>query len=113
MSLLLIAEAYLLARFKNKEAFPSLSRSTRGRWFGNLTVSKISIIPLVVIYPEGTLPVINFLFPYASIGNEKFSSFIIPFSSGLIQLFKEKFQKTNKKKLTENVSYLPIIVRAL
>ncbi|HLS36054.1 MAG TPA: PDZ domain-containing protein [Bacillota bacterium] len=113
MSLLLIAEAYLLARFKNKEAFPSLSRSTRGRWFGNLTVSKISIIPLVIIYPEGTLPVINFLFPYASIGNEQFSFFIIPFAIGFSHIFKGKLPESYTKKLAGNVLSLAIIVMVL
>lgn len=106
----LIGEAVLYFLFKDKEAFPRLAYSERGRWYGKLQVNKLSIIPFMVFLPTSNGAITNSLLPILTIGDQEYALFIMPFIIGFNHLFQGGLPEDYTKSLSYSVFGLGLLV---
>lgn len=113
IGLMLIAEGFLFHFYKDDEAFSTLSFSKRGRWYGKLQLSKLSIIPFVLFVPDhGTTTIGNF-WPQFAFGDVNYTLFIMPFAIGFNHYIKGSLPSVVTKAISKKVFVLAFIVIGL
>ena len=113
IGLMLIAEGFLFHFYKDDEAFSTLSFSKRGRWYGKLQLSKMSIIPLILFVPDhGTTTIGNF-WPQFAFGDVNYTLFIMPFAIGFNHYIKGSLPSVVTKAISKKVFVLAFIVIGL
>lgn len=110
LGLFLIVEAVLLKNLKRNETFPSLSLSRRGIWVGQHRLKRMTIIPVFLLIPTGTLLPIEPYWPYLTLGEQTYGIILIPFLLGFDFLAKGHMPMQAARKLSGSVLLLGIVI---
>jgi hypothetical protein len=85
LSLLLLAEGYLIWKFGGKGTSPAVLKSKRGFPIGVHFSQKLWGIPVMVLIPGDSLAQIFSWWPTLSLQGQTFSLFLVPFGIGFFQ----------------------------
>ena len=112
MSLLLLAEAFLIRRGKGSDSFPELKKSKRGKFVGQHRLKKITIIPVFALLPGGLLEPILPWWPLLELSGESFGLILIPYVLGFEYQIKSMLTSVASKKLAGQHILLALLVFA-
>lgn len=83
MGLLLLFESHMVSSVSADQTFPELSTSSRGKLIGQHRLKKITLIPLLMIWPVGSLTSVFSWWPVFEWGGEPFGLIIFPLLIGV------------------------------
>ncbi|TYR80104.1 PDZ domain-containing protein [Priestia megaterium] len=98
LSLLVIAEGYLIWKFGAKGTSPAIVKSKRGQEIGAHFSQKLWVVPLVVLIPGDAITSMFSWWPVLSIKGTSFSLFFVPFAIGF-------YQRIQSMLPTESISF--------
>ncbi|WP_163536477.1 PDZ domain-containing protein [Gracilibacillus sp. YIM 98692] len=113
LAIFLLAEAWILSRFKVHDSYPELVESKRGKYQGQHRVKKLTMIPFFTLVPGGFIEPITDTWPILEIGGETYGLLILPYLVGFEYLFKSDVPKYNVKLLSSRLILLSVFVLLL
>lgn len=113
LGLLLIIEAIMIGRLKDRDWFSDLMLSKRGKWVGMHHLKKATIIPFFVLVPSGMITSFASFWPYISIGGETYGVLLVPFLLGFDHLVIGSSPKKACSYFAKSVGLLGVIVLGL
>lgn len=108
MSLLLFVESLLIKRVEKQDTFPCIALSDRGVWVGVHHIKRLTLIPLVMLVPEGAITSFAPWWPYLSIGETSLGLVVIPFLIGFNYKAKGHFHQDAIYKLAKANTFLAV-----
>lgn len=113
LGFLLIAEAILLFRVKEDDMFAELEKTNRGKWIGIQHLKKMSVIPMFLLIPVGSIESFVSYWPYVTIGGTTFGLFLLPMCIGFDYRVKSKPPMIAKKTLAKTTLWIGILTLGL
>ncbi|MFD1067680.1 PDZ domain-containing protein [Oceanobacillus locisalsi] len=106
--LLLFVESLLIKRIEKQDVFPSIQLSDRGAWVGVQQLKRLTVVPLLMLVPEGAITSFAPWWPYLSIGESSLGLVLIPFLIGFNYKAKGHFHEEAIYKLAKANTFLAI-----
>ncbi|WP_245832984.1 PDZ domain-containing protein [Oceanobacillus timonensis] len=106
--LLLFVESLLIKRIEKQDVFPSIQLSDRGAWVGAQQLKRLTVVPLLMLVPEGAITSFAPWWPYLSIGESSLGLVLIPFLIGFNYKAKGHFHQEAIYKLAKANTFLAI-----
>lgn len=118
MSLLVLAEGYLIWKFGAKGTSPAIVKSKRGQEIGAHYSQKLWVVPLFVLIPGSAITSVFPWWPVLSIDGTSFSLFFVPFAIGFYQRIQsmvpfKSIEFTGKRVLALGVGLTIITIAAI
>lgn len=106
--LLLFVESLLIKRVEKQDVFPRIKLSDRGVWVGEQQIKRLTVVPLLMLVPEGVITSFAPWWPYLSIGETSLGLVLIPFLIGFNYKAKGHFHQDAIYKLAKANTFLAI-----
>lgn len=106
--LLLFVESLLIKRVEKQDLFPRIGLSDRGVWVGEQQIKRLTVVPLLMLVPEGLITSFAPWWPYLSIGESSLGLVLIPFLIGFNYKAKGHFHQDAIYKLAKANTFLAI-----
>lgn len=113
LTLLIIAEGFLISRNGSKGTSPKLMIGKRGLVVGIHEVKRLWMLPVFLIIPGDALQSSFAWWPLFSIGEESYALILVPFSIGFSQHIKGMLPSESVKNVGKRVIKLGIILAVL
>lgn len=110
MGLFIIYESYLLSHIQEDETFPERIQGVRGKKIGQHRVKKAALIPIISLFPAGTLVSSIEWWPIISIGDQSFGFIVFPVMIGFEHVVKGMLPKKALHRFTQSLLILGLIV---
>lgn len=79
LTIFLLAETTLVLIPKKQTTFPSLQKSSRGKWIGALNIKRALVLPFLIYIPTEWL---ESMFPFIAFSNSEYQLILFPFMIG-------------------------------
>ncbi|MBB6453605.1 hypothetical protein HNQ94_002054 [Salirhabdus euzebyi] len=109
----LVIEAILCFTTKKEDGFPKLIKGKRGKYIGNHVVKRLTVIPLLIPIPTGSIESFAPWWPLFPLGDNGYSLMLVPFLIGIQQAFHGMFVNEGAKKLGTSLIGLSMILGLL
>ncbi len=106
--LLLFVESLFIKRIEKQDTFPRITLSDRGVWVGEQQIKRLTVVPLLMLVPEGLITSFAPWWPYLSIGESSLGLALIPFLIGFNYKAKGHFHQDAIYKLAKANTFLAI-----
>lgn len=113
MGLLLLIEASMLRTLKVDQTFPEIFRGARGKMLGQHRIKRISLIPLVLIWPVGQLDFGTDWWPIVNFGETSYGFILFPLIIGFEQVVKGALPTHMSKRFSQFLFILGLVVVAV
>src|SRR5699024_126095 len=113
LGFLLIADAIFIFRVKEDDMFAELEKTNRGKWIGIQHLKKMSVIPMFLLIPVGSIESFASYWPYVTIGGTTFGLFLLPMCIGFDYRVKSKPPMIAKKTLAKTTLWIGILTLGL
>lgn len=91
--LLLFVESLFIKRIEKQDTFPRITLSDRGVWVGEQQIKRLTVVPLLMLVPQGLITSFAPWWPYLSIGESSLGLALIPFLIGFNYKAKGHFHR--------------------
>lgn len=113
LSLLLIAEGFLLLKNGGKGTSPKLVKSKRGQTVGMHEVKRLWLLPMFLLIPGDALHLSFSWWPIFHLGAKSYSLILVPFSIGYHQQIQGMLPKDSIQAVGRRVVLLGIVIAIL
>lgn len=113
MGVLLIIEALMINSLSHNQTFPELFISSRGKVVGQHRLKKLTLIPLVMLWPVGSLSFVSDWWPIIEWNEEPFGLVIFPVLIGFDFTIRSGLPTKVAKRFSEYPLLLGLLVIAL
>ncbi|MFB1051335.1 PDZ domain-containing protein [Paraliobacillus sp. JSM ZJ581] len=110
MGIFLLYESYMLLKVQQNETFPERMQGTRGKVIGQHRLKKVSLIPIVTLFPIGELTSFAEWWPVIPIGDQKFGLIFFPIIIGVEQVIRGALPKKALNSLAQSLLILSFVV---
>src|SRR5699024_11153999 len=83
MGVLLIFESLMISSIRQDQTFPELFTSSRGKTVGQHRLKKLTMIPLLMLWPVGSLSIVSDWWPVIEWKGQTFGLIIFPILIGV------------------------------
>lgn len=113
ISLLLLVEAYMFSKIKNKTSFPEVVKSRRGSWIGIYHLQKASFVPFFTLLPSSVTSSTTSAGQAIDFLSIDFQFAFVPFFTAFHYITSGQLPEEAAEKLKLHQTFLAIIVFAL
>lgn len=109
VGIFLLIEMWFLARVRNRDTFPELVKSSRGKYLGQHRIKKLTIIPFIALIPGGWVEPFSG-WPIVEIAGESFGFILLPYILGFEYVVRSRLVQNAASWLSAKNAFLAVVV---